>query len=134
MAAGNVDLVIDQGEDWTVQLYWTDFFDDPHNLTHPLRMTIKSPLGQNLISLNSVLPEDQVPGEVQSVSWSEDTGWIQIHIPAAQTGAFTPGDYLYDLFVTLNADPAVEFGSPLNQTVRLIAGRVHVNKRITSMA
>lgn len=127
MAAGHVDLIIDQGEDWTVQIYWTDFYDDPQQLTHPLRMQIKSPLGQVVADLNSTL---EVPeNEFQPISYSTDTGWIQLHLADTETKTIPPGDYLYDLFVSV-ADGKVY---PGKQQVRLIAGKVFVQKKVTDV-
>lgn len=126
MAAGHVDLVIDQGEDWTVQLYWTDYYNDPHRVTAPMRMQIKSPLGQVVADLYT--PDAAWPaGEVAPILYNSDTGWIQLHIPATQTDTIAPGNYFYDLFV--NIDDGEEYVG--TQSVRLITGNVSVSKRIT---
>lgn len=125
MAAAHVDLVIDQGEDWSCQIYWTDFYNNPHKLAHPLRMEIRSSLGQTIHTLNS--DEDFPAGSIEPIAWSNETGWIQLHIPEESTKTFPPGIYSYDLFVSVN-DGAVYAG---HQQVRLIYGSMTVNARVT---
>lgn len=129
MAAGRIDLVIDQGEDWTAQIYWTDYYNDPHKVTAPMSMHVKSPLGQTVADLYT--PDETWPaGEVAPILYNTETGWIQLHIPATQTNTIPPGNYNYDLFV--NIDDGAEYVG--TQSVRLLAGTVSVSKRITASA
>ncbi len=125
MSAAHVDLVIDQGEDWSCQIYWTDYYNNPHKLAHPLRMEIRSSLGQ---TIHTLVSDTVVPaGTIAPISYSTDTGWIQMHIPDETTKNFPPGIYSYDLFVTVN-DGGKYAG---NQAVRLIQGSMTVHARVT---
>jgi hypothetical protein len=123
MPAANVPMEIDQGEDWTCQILWTDASGDPIAVTIPIRMDIKDQT-QTVVSLTT----DSVPaGEIPEVSYSAEVGLIQLHIPSEQTAAMPPGLYQYDLFCSVD-DGDVYAG---NQQQRLLAGQVVVNKRIT---
>lgn len=127
MSAAPVPIEIDQGEDFTAQIVWTDNYDEPQNLVDPARMEIKAPNGTIMYTLetNPSIPE----GEIADITLSPTTGLIQLHIPHTATSAFVPGNYIYDLFVTVS-DSNVYAG---NQTHRLLVGPVIVNKRITVM-
>ena len=121
-------LDIDQGEDWTVDIVWTDMFDEPVELSHPCRMDIRSKSGQIFAQLetNPTLPD----GEVPSMNVSSSMGLIQLHMPYTQTQELLPGvEYQYDLFVTSGL--TTDYGG--QQRHRLLFGPVSVNKRTTRM-
>lgn len=124
MAAGTVLLEIDQGEDFTADIIWTDSFDDAVNVVHPCRLDIKDGQGQIVLSLES--QEDLPPGTIPEIAISS-TGLLQIHVAASATGALPAGQYIYDLFVT--ADDGNAYAGP--QRSRLLAGPCRVNKRVT---
>lgn len=128
MPAANVPMVIDQGEDYTTQLIWTDELGDPQPITSPMRLDIKNPETFNtVLSLETpVAPTTDIP----EIAYSTDVGLIQIHIPRSVTAALAPGLYVYDFFVTV--DDGNEYAG--SQVVRILAGDVTVNKRITVMA
>lgn len=133
MAAGNVDLIIDQGEDFTAQIYWTDYNDDPRPLTAPMSMDIKSPYGQTVAHLYTPdvdWPDDQI----EPIKYNTDTGWLQIHIPATTTDTMPAGNYSYDLWVTVDSGKVKveQQTQTVFQSVRLLQGKVTVNKRITA--
>jgi hypothetical protein len=128
MPAANVPLVIDQGEDFTAQVIWTDEQDNPQNLAAPMRLDIVGAGSQQIVSLTT--PEvEPTEGEIPEITYSPDIGLIQLHIPSEQTASMPAGLYQYDLFVTLN-DGDVYAG---NQQFRLLVGQVIVNKRITRL-
>lgn len=122
MAAGTVALEIDQGEDFTADIIWTDMFDAAVNVVHPCRMDVKDLFGGIALSLETdpSLP----PGAIPEIAVSS-TGLLQIHITKDVTGALLAGQYSFDLFVTSD-DPT--YGT---QVTRLIAGPLTVNKRVT---
>ena len=126
MPAANVPLTIDQGEDFTAQVIWTDDSGAAQKLTTPMRMDIAGAGGQIITSLTTDVPAD--PNEIPELSYSAEIGLIQIHIPRAQTAALTPGMYQYDMFVTVQGDV---YGGA--QRHKLLAGDVIVNKRITEI-
>lgn len=128
MAAANVPMEIDQGEDWTTTIVYTDDFDEPYNVIAPCRMDIKNPQGATQLSLQT--PDTDPPdGTIPAIGVSEEIGLIQLHIEDSVTKALQPGVYRYDLFVTVN-DGNEYAGS---QIQRLIAGTCTVNQRITQL-
>lgn len=129
MPAANVPIIIDQGEDWTVQLIWTDNYDEPQNVLAPCRMDVKHTLtGQTMFSLFTPT-EELPPGEIPPISLSSEIGMIQLHVPRATTEALIPGQYHYDLFASVD-DGDVYAG---NQVQRILYGSVIVNKRVTHL-
>lgn len=128
MPAANVPLVIDQGEDFTAQIIWTDDQGQPQKITTPMRMDIKGAGNMPVLSLTT-LDVDAPDGTIPELSYSTDIGLIQIHIDREQTAALTAGAYVYDMYVTVS-DNDVYAG---NQQHRLLVGSVIVNQRITVM-
>jgi hypothetical protein len=128
MSAAFVPMEIDQGEDWSAAIVYTDDFDEPYNVIAPARMDIKNQ--QGAVQLTLTTPEDVVPdGTIPEIGISEEIGLIQLHIEDSVTKSLMPGVYRYDLFVTVN--DGNEYAG--NQIQRLIAGTVTVNARITQM-
>lgn len=132
MAAGRADLVIDQGEDFTAQIYWTNYFDEPFPVVPPMRMHIRSSLGQTVADL--YVPDTPAPdGTINPIEYNQSTGWVQLHIPESQTSTMPAGVYQYDLFVHVDAGDYQVAGQTQDfyQSVRLLWGQVSVNQRIT---
>ena len=128
MPAANVPLVIDQGEDFTAQIVWTDDYGRAQNLVAPMRLDVTGQGMQPIISLTT--PEADIPdGTIPEISYSSDIGMIQLHIPKEQTATLPPGVFQYDMFVTVNDGDAYAG----NQQFRLLVGQVVVNQRITVM-
>lgn len=128
MGAANVPMEIDQGEDWTSTIVYTDDFDEPYNVIAPCRLDIKNNQGATQLSLST--PDEEVPeGEIPQIGISEEIGLIQLHIEDTVTKALLPGVYKYDLFVTVN-DGDEYAGS---QIQRLVAGACTVNQRVTQL-
>ena len=128
MPAAPVNLVIDQGEDYTCQIIWSDERGNAHPLTAPMRLDIVGAGNQPIISLTT--PETEpLDGEIPEISYSADIGLIQVHIPRAQTVSLPAGLYRYDFLVTVD-DGDVYAGS---QQFRLMVGQCVVNQRITEM-
>jgi hypothetical protein len=123
--AGRVDLYVDQGADYTAQLVWNDFTDNPIPVTLPMRMDVKSPYGQVMFSL---FPPDPLPtDEIPAMTYNTDNGMIQIHITKEQTDLLAGGMYKYDLFATVD-DGDVGTG---DQLVRLVFGDLICSSRVT---
>lgn len=123
--AENLTLSIDQGEDWTTDLVFTDDYNEPLSVVHPCRLDIKANTGGLLYTLetNPDLPD----GEVPTINLSTEIGLLQLHIEDSVTALFPPGDYHYDLFIT------VDDGSSGPQRLRPLYGQCQVHKRITAM-
>ena len=128
MPAALVPIDIWQGEDFTAQIVWTDDFDEPLPVVAPCRMDIKDGSGQLLVTLETPA-SDLPPGDIPSITLSTDIGMIQLHLEDAVTAAFVPGQYHYDLFITVD-DGGAYAGS---QRVPLLYGPVSVQKRTTVM-
>lgn len=127
MSAAFVPLYIDQGEDFTAQLIWTNAHDEPQPLVHPARMWIKDATGAVLAELET--EEDPVPGTIPSIALSPLLGLVQIHMSSGETAALTPGEYAYDIFVTV--DDNGEYAGP--QVHRLVKGTVTIDRRYTEL-
>jgi hypothetical protein len=128
MGAAYVPLEIDQGEDWTAQVVYTDDFDEPYNVVPPCRLDIKNSGGATQLSL--LTPEEELPeGEIPAIGLSSEIGVIQLHIEDSVTKELVPGVYQYDLFVTVN--DGNEYAG--NQVQRLIRGEATVFKSVTEL-
>lgn len=129
MGAAFVPLDIDQGEDWTASIVYTDELDQPHNVIAPCRLDIKSSTGATQLSLST--PDVDLPeGEIPEIGLSSELGLIQLHIEDGVTAGMVPGVYQYDLFVTVN-DGDEYVG---DQVQRLIKGQCTVNQRVTVLS
>lgn len=129
MPAENVPLVIDQGEDFTAQIVWTDEYGNPQNIKAPMRMDLRGASVSPVLSLQTPVT-DPPDGSIPHITYSPEIGLIQIHIPNAETAALAAGVYNYDMFVTINDGDAYAG----DQVVRLLVGQCVVNNRITVMA
>jgi hypothetical protein len=122
--AALVDLEIDQGADYGVQLYWTTMDQTPYTVLAPMRMEIRDDVGNTMYTLAT---SDGTSTGSQTILYNSDTGLIQLMIPSEATSGFPSGVYRYDLFITYvdNMD------TNATRVHRLIQGNVYVNKRIT---
>ena len=123
--AEQLTLEIDQGEDWTTDMVFTNDYSEPLAVVHPCRLDIKAATGGLLYTLetNPDLPD----GEIPTINLSTEIGLLQLHIEDTVTALFPPGDYFYDLFIT------VDDGSSGPQRLRPLYGQCLVSKRITAM-
>lgn len=120
--SANVDLSIDQGADFSLQIYWTDAGNNPFTVLHPMRMDIRSKQGAVIHSLTTLVSGDDQP----DILYNSDSGLIQLTIRAQDTADFPPGQYDYDLFVSHQDDAVGEV-----RLKRLIRGNVLVYGRVT---
>ncbi len=123
MPAAPVNMVIDQGDDFTAQILWIDAQGEPQKIAEPIRLDIKSGT-KRIVSLTV---EDVPDGEISPIIYSADIGVIQIHIPQSQTSILPPGLYEYDMFASVDDGDAYAG----NQRQRILVGQIVVNKRIT---
>lgn len=117
--AAPVDLSIDRGADFGVQIYWLDPVLTPYTVLTPMKMEIRTDDGE--MRLVHVVSDD--PG--QGITFSSSNGLIQILIDADTTASFRPGTYIYDLFATYQENPTT------TRTRRVVKGRVFVEERVT---
>lgn len=119
-----VDLEIDQGADYGVQLYWTSMDQQPFTVLSPMRMEIRDDVGNTMYTLAT---SDGTSTGAQTILYNSGSGLIQLMIPAADTSNFPSGVYQYDLFVTYQDNDVTN----ATRLQRLIRGNVYVNKRVT---
>lgn len=120
------DFVIDQGADFFVELYWTDYNNVAIPVVSPMRMEIRAKNGQMAAELvyDTEVPEGQTQ---PSITFNSESGLIQLQIKSDKTDSMSPGTYAYDLFVTY-AD------AQNNSTLRrhkLLYGSVEVRGKVT---
>lgn len=123
--SASVDLALDQGADFGIQIYWVDAQQQPFTVLSPMRMDIKNEVGNTVMSLAT---NDDDPNAT-TILYNSESGLIQLQLTAAQTATMVPGLYNYDLFVTYQ-DNAVTMATRLK---RLISGTVLVNGRVTTV-
>lgn len=119
-----VDLDIDQGADFGVQIYWTSMDQQPFTVLAPMRMEIRDDVGNTMYTLAT---NDGSVSGTQTILYNSETGLVQLMIPSADTATFPPGRYNYDLFVTYQ-DNAV---TNATRIYRLLSGNVYVERRWT---
>lgn len=119
-----VDLEIDQGADFGVQIYWTTMDQQPFTVLSPMRMEIRDDVGNTLYTLAT---SDGAVAGSETILYNSDSGLIQLMIPAADTANFPAGRYNYDLFVTYQDNDVTN----ATRLARLQRGSVTVNKRTT---
>lgn len=128
--AARIDLEMDQGADFAIQLYWTTTENEPYSIQSPMRMEIRNSVGGVVATLQSNDKDgDGVEDDGdQSIVYDSDSGLIQLQLTADETNAMGAGQFDYDLFVSyLDSNVTGRV-----RTKRLIAGKVKMNARVTS--
>lgn len=129
MSAAKVDFDIYEGEDWAVQLWWTNGDNVPYFVAPPIRMEIRNSVGGVVITLqsNETSTDFDSDPDNQSILYNSESGLIQLHIKSEDTDKLgASGAYLYDLFT--------HYRDPVTGKVRkrpLITGKVNVTRRVT---
>lgn len=121
--SNQVDLVVAQGEDFGVQISWTDAANNPFKVFAPMRMEILHPTG----SVAHTLQTSEVEDEPSTILYNSDSGLIQLLISSEDTAKLQSGTYQYDLFVSYQDNRVT--GTVRRK--RLLRGRVIVEGRIT---
>lgn len=124
--AGEVDLVLDQGADFGIQIYWTDAESNPFTVLSPMRMDVKNDVGGIVTTLQT---DDEAPVDaVVTILYNSDSGLIQLNLPASVTSTMPTGTYRYDLFVTYQDNAQTN----TTRLKRLIEGNLTVQGRVTT--
>lgn len=121
----DVNLVVDKGEDYAFQIFWTDQYDQPLEITHPLKMTVSYNTPHTYISTS------ETPGANQYayLSYSATSGLIQLSLPDSYTNTLTAGVYRYDLWAHVSdPDDVVN----LTKRVRIFGGSFTVRSAVTT--
>lgn len=130
-----VDLSVDQGADFAVEIYWTDYNNNPFPIEAPIRMDVVSEVGGPVAEF--VAYPDGEQGEYQddvTVRYNTERGLIQLLLSSEKTGQIPPGQYFYDLFVTYrDSYQDVVTGDMINATrlAKIMYGRMVVNGKVT---
>lgn len=115
MSAGLLNLVIDQGADWYLQITWNDSNGDPIDITdYTAEMQMRS-------LPNSTTAQMTLSTTNGGITIDGATGVIELHATATQTNV-SAGYYYYDLELT----------APLTDAkTRLIQGQINLNAEVT---
>jgi hypothetical protein len=112
-----INFELTQGEDWIVQLFWTDEYGSPMTAaSDPCQMDVKDGTGQLLAQF---LPSNATASAPQIVIGNA-SGVIQITAPSAVTATWDAGTYNCDIFATYY-DPSMPFTNQ-SQAVAVCSG------------
>lgn len=132
---GYAEMEISQGEDWGLQIIWTDLINDAYQVCHPMRLQARAASGQVVIDISSVDQEsEQSPGTTPRMVYSTEGGVIQVIIPSSITSQLPVGELYYDLFTSYKStsyDFVTNEETPTVRLAKLIQGKVHVMGRVT---
>lgn len=112
--ANSYNSTIDQGADWYLTVVYKDSTGTPFDLTG---YTARMQLRVNANSSTAALTLSTSSG----ITITGATGTVEVHATAAQTGALTPQNYVYDLEIT----------SGSGVVTRLIQGILNVSAEVT---
>jgi len=133
--SGYADLEMEQGEDFGLQVVWTDNVNESYKVCHPMRLQARASTGQTILDLSTVDQEDELSGGTEpSIQYSTQGGVVQIIVPASQTETMPVGTLFYDLFVSYKSDTSDFITGEPTSTVRLsklIKGKIIVEGRVT---
>src|SRR5690606_12658703 len=130
-----VDLSVDQGADFAVEIYWTDYNNNPFPIQAPIRMDVRGEVRGTLVELVAYPGGEQ--GEYRddvTVKYSSERGRIQPLLSSEKTKSLPAGNYFYDLFVTYrDSYQDVVTGDMINATrlAKIMYGRMAVHGRVT---
>lgn len=119
MAYASLDITIDQASAFTLgPITYQDSDGAAYNLTgYGARMMIKSAPGGTLLASSAA-------GEI-TITLGGAAGTVTATITATETGSWTAGEYVYDLYL----DPS---GSAGAASIRLLQGNVIVTPTVTA--
>lgn len=126
-SAARVDLEVDQGADFGIQIYWTSTESIAFPVIGPMRMEVRDSVGNVAVTLQTTEDSENMVTGTSSILYNTESGLIQLNMSAAQTELLSAGAYDYDLFVSYTDNVVT---GTIRKT-RLIHGKVHVNGRIT---
>ena len=114
MTAGIYNTTIDQGAVWTVVFVYKDPNDNPINLTgYTAAMQLRQ-------AYDSAVADLTLTTSNGGITITGATGTVTVNATATQTGALTPGFYVYDLELTSGTNIS-----------RLVQGQLTVAEQVT---
>lgn len=129
-----VELSLDQGADFTLQINWTDPSNQPYEVIHPIRMQARASTGQTVLDLASSSGNaSSGDGSVPPITYSSQSGVLQVYVPNSQTVGIPSGQYYFDMFVTYRAKVYNMSGSTTDseRRMKLLYGTISVEGRVT---
>lgn len=133
--AANVNLSLDQGADFTLQISWTDSNGNPYEVIHPIRMQARARTKQLTLDLYSYAEGEEIPDGIEpTITYSSVSGVIQVVVPAVHTATIDAGLYDYDMFVTYQAsvyDLVTGAEALTTRKMKLLSGTLQVEGRVT---
>lgn len=113
--SGSIDLTINTGADWAVQLSWLDGSGNPIPFGNPT-MDIR----QELSPVGTVIARLDTTGSLDGTITAPSPGTILLEIASSVTTTLPTGHGFWDLFVVVN-----------NSRVRLAFGTVSITPHVT---
>lgn len=120
-----VEFEIVRGEDWSVQIFWTDEYDEPVPVSEPVLMDVKDSTGQIAMRFTTSTDSESAP----HVTMSGTLGFLQLTVPRSVTALLVPGRYVCDMFAAV-ADTTGPF---VRQAQQLFVGTVLVHNRLSDI-
>lgn len=130
------DLDISQGEDFALQLFWTDQINQPYKVCHPMRLQARAATGQTVLDLFTADQAEELPSDAsRTLVYSTEGGVVQAVVPSDVTNQLPAGEELfYDLFVSYESQSSDFITGGETITVRLakiLQGKIRVQGRVT---
>jgi hypothetical protein len=113
--SGSIDLIIDTGADWAVQLSWTDSSGNPIVFSNP-SMDIR----QELSPSGNLIARLDTSGNLDGLITIVSDGTILLEMNSAVTRNLLTGHGFWDLFVVVN-----------NSRIKLAFGTVSITPHVT---
>lgn len=114
MSAATHNFVIDQGADWYITFIYKDANGTAINLTgYTAALQIRDTYADSTTDLSLT--------SSSGITITAATGTLDVHATAAQTGAITAGNYVYDLEITSSG----------GVVTRLVQGKIVISPQVT---
>lgn len=115
--SGSVDLVIETGSDWGIQISWVDQNGNPYSFSDPV-MNIR----QALTPTSRLIAKLDTSGMFDGLLTIMSPGVLRATITADRTNTLPPGYGFWDLYCNLNGS-----------RVRLLYGTIAIAAHVTEL-
>jgi len=124
-----LEVEMDQGEDFLVQMYWTDSDGKAVRVTTPARAEVRDTTGALVMQFAS--ENSAATATKAAVTLSATSGLIQLSAPKALTRALASGRYAIDIWSNVTVDDATFTGS--KEELKVCTGWLLAYPRTTIM-
>lgn len=114
MAAGYLELFIEQGEDYSVNVTLDSINGQPYNLTNH---TVKSDIRKSYWSVNVAVP-------FSANIANNELGIVSLSLPANSSANLKSGRYVYDVFITETNE---------NKRSKVLEGTIYIDPSSTKI-